>query len=70
MRIVAAATALGLVLALSSSRLLAGMLFGVSAADPLVLSAVAALVLAVGTIAALVPAVRAARAEPSVALRE
>jgi ABC-type lipoprotein release transport system permease subunit len=45
------------------------MLFGTSPLDPLTLSSVIALVLVVGSLAALIPAARAARAEPAHVLR-
>jgi predicted permease len=69
-RVVALAIAAGLGLSFLFARLLSGMLFGVSAADPLVLSAVVAMVLVVATLAALIPAMRAARVEPMQVLRE
>jgi len=69
-RVVAFAIAMGLGLSFLFARLLAGMLFGVSAADPLVLSAVVATVLVVATLAALLPAMRAALVEPMQVLRE
>jgi ABC-type antimicrobial peptide transport system permease subunit len=60
----------GLALSFGSSRLLSGMLFGVSRDDPLTLAGVIALVAAVAALAALVPAIRAARVEPMRVLRE
>jgi ABC-type antimicrobial peptide transport system permease subunit len=70
MRVVLLACAAGLALSFAFAQLLAGMLFGVSASDPLTLSTVVAIVLAVATLAALVPATRAARLEPMQVLRE
>ena len=46
-----------------------GLIYGVSIRDPLSLSAAAAIVLALAAIASLAPAGRAARVEPSAALR-
>jgi ABC-type antimicrobial peptide transport system permease subunit len=48
---------------------LRGLLFGVSAFDPLTLAAVAALFILVALVACLVPAQRAARVDPLSALR-
>jgi ABC-type lipoprotein release transport system permease subunit len=61
---------LGLILSLWLTRFLAGMLFGVTPNDPVVLVAVVALVLAVATIGSLIPAVRASLIEPVRVLRE
>jgi predicted permease len=60
----------GIAGALALTRLLAGMLYGVSATDPATLAAVAALVLAVSGAASLLPALRAARLDPMQVLRE
>ncbi|HEV2614991.1 MAG TPA: ABC transporter permease [Candidatus Acidoferrales bacterium] len=61
--------AAGLALAIGFSRLLAGMLYGVSPTDVLTLSAVVVMVLALAAVASLVPAVRASRVNPMTALR-
>ena len=55
--------------AMLATRLLRAQLFGVSNMDPLVLTAVTALVLLVAVVAAGLPARRAAQVEPMVALR-
>ena len=60
----------GLALTAVFGRLLAGMLYGVSAWDAMTLGAVVGLVLAVSILASLLPAVRAARLEPMQVLRE
>jgi predicted permease len=60
----------GIGLALAFTRVLAGMLFGVSAKDPVTLASVVVMVLAVSAVASLLPAVRAARVEPMKVLRE
>jgi len=67
--VVGLACGVGLVLSLALARALGGMLFGVSHSDPLTLAAVVAIVLAVSTLAALVPAGRAVLVEPIQALR-
>ncbi len=59
----------GLAAALALSQFLTSMLVGVSARDPLSFVAVPVVLLAVSTIAALVPALRATRIHPSTALR-
>jgi ABC-type antimicrobial peptide transport system permease subunit len=69
----AACLAAGLGLALAGgwalSRFIEGFLFRVDARDPVVYAAAAALLLAVGLAAAFVPARRAARVDPMIALR-
>jgi putative ABC transport system permease protein len=64
------AALVGLGLSLAFTRLLAGMLYGVSPADPLTLTAVIGLTLAVAVVASLIPAIRAALVEPMKVLRE
>lgn len=68
--LVAAGLALGLLIALASSRMLTALLFEVSPADPLTHLAVAALLAAVAAAAIWVPARRASRLDPAAALRE
>jgi putative ABC transport system permease protein len=60
----------GLGLAAAFTRLLAKMLFGVSPWDAVTMSGVIALVIAVSTLASLLPAARAGRVEPMQVLRE
>lgn len=69
LRVIGAACVFGLLLSAAFTRALSGMLFGVSPLDPLTLSGVVALVLAVASIAALLPSARAAFAEPAQVLR-
>jgi len=61
--------AIGLVAALSLTRLISGLLFGVSASDPLTLIIFAGLLALVAFLANYIPASRAARIDPMVALR-
>jgi len=60
----------GLGLAAALTRLLAGMLYGVSPSDGTTLLGVILMVLALAAIASLVPAFRAARVEPMRVLRD
>jgi len=59
----------GLVLAILSGRLLAGMLYGVSSSDPMALAAAVGILASVAVFAALIPALRATQVDPIVALR-
>jgi putative ABC transport system permease protein len=59
----------GITGALLTSRLLRGLLFGVAPHDPTTLGAVALIIASVGVAACWLPAARAARVDPAVALR-
>jgi ABC-type antimicrobial peptide transport system permease subunit len=61
--------ALGLVISVAANRALDSLLFGVSPTDPLTYAAVAALLLAVSLLACYLPAWRATRVDPTVAMR-
>jgi putative ABC transport system permease protein len=68
-RLAGAGILVGLAAGLVFTRLLAGLLYGVSATDPWTFAAVAVAFGAIAALAALVPARRAARVDPVVALR-
>jgi predicted permease len=65
----AAGVALGACGALAATRILASLLFEITPTDPATFSAVASIILLVALAAAVVPASRAARIDPVVALR-
>jgi putative ABC transport system permease protein len=67
--LVAIGLAAGAALSLAGARFLSGLLFGVSARDPLVFAAVAALVTVAALLACLIPGRRALRVDPLRALR-
>jgi putative ABC transport system permease protein len=64
-----AGLAIGIPCALAASRLVGHMLFGVSPSDPVTLTAVALILSAVASFAGYIPARRAMRVDPMVALR-
>jgi putative ABC transport system permease protein len=69
-RVVSVAILGGVVLSFFFTRLLGGMLYGISPRDPVVLATVIGVVFGVSTLAAIIPALRAARIEPMQVLRE
>lgn len=62
-------TIFGVLLALSMGSVMRNLIYGVSPADPVILSSVALLVLTVALIASYVPARRASRSDPMTTLR-
>jgi predicted permease len=62
--------AIGLAVAFALSRVVASLIYGVRATDPLTFAAVAVLLVAVGLLATILPAYRATRIEPIRILRE
>ncbi|HUS12340.1 MAG TPA: ABC transporter permease [Pyrinomonadaceae bacterium] len=70
MKMALGGVALGLIVALGLTRLLAKMVFGVSTTDPATFVGLTLLLLTVALLACLVPAWRASRVDPLVALRD
>ena len=70
LRLAGIGVTIGLALALAGSRLLSAMLFGTSPTDAGTFAAVATLLVAIAAVASLVPALRASRVDPLIALRD
>ncbi len=69
LRLVVVGLVLGLAVAAGASRLIATLLYNVQPLDPLVYGGVAVLFATIATLACLVPALRASRIDPLIALR-
>ena len=69
MRLALAGATLGIVAALLLARMVAGLLFGISPQDPVTIAAVAGLLGTIALLACYIPARRATRVDPVVALR-
>jgi predicted permease len=60
---------IGVPIALAATRLISARLFGISSADPLTIALAVSLMIGVASLAAFLPALRAAKVDPLVALR-
>ncbi len=60
---------IGLALALTGARLLKSFLYGVSATDPITFTGLAVMLLTIAFLACWIPARRASRVDPMIALR-
>jgi ABC-type antimicrobial peptide transport system permease subunit len=67
--LVIAGIVIGLPVTLGATRMISSTLFGVNAADPLTITGATLLMLAVAACAAVLPAYRASRVDPMIALR-
>jgi putative ABC transport system permease protein len=69
LRLVAFGLVIGLVAAFVLTRVMASLLFGISATDPLTFISISLVLLAVAILASYIPALRATRVDPIIALR-
>jgi ABC-type antimicrobial peptide transport system permease subunit len=69
LRLVVLGVIFGLLGSLAHTRLLQSLLFGVTARDPLIFAGIASLLVAVGVVACLLPALRATRIDSISAFR-
>ena len=69
-KLVLAGVAIGLAASFAATRLMHGLLYGISATDALTLAGVSILLVLAGVAACYLPARRAARVDPVVALRQ
>ena len=69
MRLVGAGLIVGIIATIALTRLMAGLLFGVSAHDPITFGSIVVLLALVALLANVVPALRANQVDPMIALR-
>jgi putative ABC transport system permease protein len=69
LKLVGAGLLLGLIVAFVLTRVMASLLFGITATDPITFLSVSLVLLAVALLASYIPALRATRVDPMVALR-
>ncbi|HXS98605.1 MAG TPA: ABC transporter permease [Candidatus Limnocylindrales bacterium] len=69
LRLAAAGAAVGIVAGMGAAKALSSLLYGTTAADPLTYAAVALILFAVAAVASYIPARRATRCDPNLALR-
>ncbi|HWS88053.1 MAG TPA: ABC transporter permease [Pyrinomonadaceae bacterium] len=69
LRLVAIGVVIGLALALALARVMSSLLFGISATDPATLVTISLILVAVALLASYIPARRAAKVDPLIALR-
>jgi putative ABC transport system permease protein len=69
MRLVLLGVVVGLAAGAAVTRLMVSMLFGVSPLDPIIWTSAAVLIVVVGAIASVLPAERAARVDPAIAMQ-
>jgi ABC-type antimicrobial peptide transport system permease subunit len=69
LKLVGIGLVIGMAAAFVLTRVMASLLFGISATDPVTFLTIALLLLAVAALASYIPALRATRVDPMVALR-